>query len=141
MGEILIFADDTSLFAHGPDPAVTAAQLNRDLVRISEWAAKWKVKFNPGKSKDMIFTNKCLNNSPPLILDEKYIERVNNHRHLGLHLSSFLDWSVQVREVCLKADRKLSVLRSVKLLSRQTLDLLYKITVRSVIDYALPVLF
>ena len=31
------------------------------------------------------------------------------------------------------------VLRSVKLLSRQTLDLLYKLTVRSVIDYALPV--
>ena len=121
--DILIFADDTSLFAHGPDPAVTAAQLNRDLVRISEWAAKWKVKFNPGKSKDMIFTNKCLNNSPPLILDEKYIERVNNHRHLGLHLSSSLDWSVQVREVCLKANRKLSVLRSVKLLSRQTVDL------------------
>ena len=41
--------------------------------------------------------------------------------------------------MCLKANRKLSVLRSVKLLSRQTLDILYKITVRSVIDYALPV--
>ena len=33
----------------------------------------------------------------------------------------------------------MSVLRSVKLLSRHTLDILYKITVRSVIDYALPV--
>ena len=43
--------------------------------------------------------------------------------------------------MCLKANKKLSVLRSVKLLSRQTLDLLYKITVRSVIDYALPVYF
>ena len=32
-------------------------------------------------------------------------------------------------------------MRSIKLLSRQTLDLLYKITVRSVIDYALPVYF
>ena len=50
-----------------------------------------------------------------------------------------MDWSKQVHEVCLKANKKLSVLRSVKLLSRQTLDLLYKLTVRSVIDYALPV--
>ena len=33
------------------------------------------------------------------------------------------------------------MLRSVKLLSRQTLDLLYKLTVRSVIDYALPVYY
>ena len=58
---------------------------------------------------------------------------------MGIYLSSTLSWSVQIKEVCLKANRKLSVLRSVKLLSRQTLDILYKLTVRSVIDYALPV--
>ena len=45
----------------------------------------------------------------------------------------------QVHQVCLKANNKLSVLRSVKLLSRKTLDLLYKLTVRSIIDYGLPV--
>ena len=38
--DILIFADDTSLMATGPDPAMTAAQLNRDLVKISNWATK-----------------------------------------------------------------------------------------------------
>ena len=43
--------------------------------------------------------------------------------------------------MCLKANKKLSVLRSVKCLNRQTLDILYKLTVRSVIDYALPVFF
>ena len=139
--DIIIFADDTSLFATGSDPAETAAQLNRDLIKISIWASKWKVTFNAKKSKDIIFSNRCLNNSPPLLFNNNYIERVNVHKHLGIYLSSTLDWSVQVHEVCLKANRKLSVLRSVKLLSRQTLDLLYKITVRSVIDYALPVYF
>ena len=137
--DILIFADDTCLFATGSDPAETSAQLNRDLDKISHWAKRWKITFNSGKSKDIIFSNKCLNNSPPLSLNNSFINRVNIHKHLGLYLTSSLDWSVQVNEVCLKANRKLSVLRSVKLLSRQTLDLLYKITVRSVIDYALPV--
>ena len=33
----------------------------------------------------------------------------------------------------------MAVLRSVKMLSRQTLDLLYKSLVRSVIDYGLPI--
>ena len=56
--EILIFADDTTLLASGDDPALTALQLNRDLVRISCWAEKWKVTFNPNKSKDIIFTKK-----------------------------------------------------------------------------------
>ena len=139
--DILIFADDTSLFATGSDPAETAAQLNRDLIKISKWANTWKVKFNAKKSKDIIFSNKCLNNSPPLIFNDSFIDRVNVHKHLGVYLSSTLNWSVQLKEVCLKASRKLSVLRSIKLLSRQTLDLLYKITVRSVIDYGLPVYF
>ena len=45
----------------------------------------------------------------------------------------------QIKESCLKANKKLSVLRNVKMLKRKTLDLLYKVTVRSVVDYALPV--
>ena len=137
--DILIFADDTSLMASGSDPAETALQLNRDLNRISLWAEKWKVTFNAKKSKDIIFSKKFLNNSPPLIFGDTAIERVNTHKHLGLVLTSTLDWTQQINEVSLKANRKISVPRSVKLLSRQTLDLLYKLTVRSVIDYALPV--
>ena len=115
--------------------------MNRDLIKISAWADKWKVQFNAKKSKDIIFSNKYLNNSPPLIFNSNFIDRVNIHKHLGIYLSSTLDWATQIQEVCLKANRKLSVLRSVKLLSRQTLDMLYKITVRSVIDYGLPIYF
>ena len=61
------------------------------------------------------------------------------HKHLGLMLSSNLDWSYQVQYVCLRADRKLEVLRSIKFIQRRILDFLYKITICSVIDYALPV--
>ena len=137
--EILIFADDTTLLASGSDPAETTSQLNKDLDKISAWAQTWKVTFNAGKSKDVIFSNKCLNNSPPLLFNNMFIDRVNTHKHLGVYLSSNLDWSSQINDVCLKANRKLSVLRSIKMLKRKTLDLLYKITVRSVIDYALPI--
>ena len=66
--EISIFADDTTLLASGLDPTETAAQLNRDLSQITFWAKKWKISVNPMKSKDMIFSNKMLNNSPPLIV-------------------------------------------------------------------------
>ena len=72
--EILIFADDTTLIATGTDPAETSAQLNRDLGRISSWAEVWKVTFNAGKSKDIIFSKKQLNNSPPLIFNNIFIE-------------------------------------------------------------------
>ena len=62
--DILIFADDTSLFATGSDPAETVAQLKRDLIKISNLADVWQVKFNAKKSKDIIFSNKYPNNSP-----------------------------------------------------------------------------
>ena len=93
--------------ATGTDPAQTAAQLNRDLIKISLWAKEWKVTFNGTKYKDLIFSNKCLNNSPPLIIDGVIIDRVNSHCHLGLYLTSNLDWSLQNEQVCLKASRKL----------------------------------
>ena len=99
-----------------------------------------KVLFNTSKSKDIIFSKKYLNNSPPLVLNNESINRVNIHKHLGVYLSSNLDWSKQIDEICLRATRKNAVLRSIKYLSRKTLDLLYKTIVRSIIDYSLPIL-
>ena len=140
--EVLLFADDTCLFATAKDPAQTAEIINRDLAKIHDWAATWKVTFNPGKSKDMIFSqNKVLQNSPPLTFNGRNVSRVHEHRHLGVWLSSSLTWSRQINEVCLKANGKLAVLRSIKYLNRSTLDLLYKLTVRSVIDYGLVIYY
>ena len=109
--EILVFADDTTLLTSGNDPAQTSAILNRDLDKISEWANKWQVTFNAKKSKDMIFSRKVLNNSPPLEFNGICIERVNKHRHLGVFLTPDLDWSIQIHDSCLKANKKLSVLK------------------------------
>ena len=44
-----------------------------------------EVTFNPKKSKDMIFSNKTLNNSPPVILNNVFVDRVNCHKHLGIY--------------------------------------------------------
>ena len=65
------------------------------------------------------------------------MDRVHEHKHLGIYLSSSLSWARQIHETSLKASRKLAVLRSIKYLKRSTLDLLYKVCVRSVIEYGL----
>ena len=77
--------------------------------------------------------------SQSILVNNVTIERVNLHKHLGIIFQSNLDWTAQINDICIKANRKLSVLRSVKQLSRKTLDLLYKLTVRSLIDYSLPI--
>ena len=50
-----------------------------------------------------------------------------------------MEWTKQINAACLRANQKLSVLRNIKFLNRKTLDLLYKVIVRSIIDYGLPV--
>ena len=115
--------------------------LNRDLLKIEQWAIKRKVSFNPLKTKDIIFSSKINFNSPPIVFNGTFVERVHQHRHLGVWLDSSLDWSKQISEVCKKANCKMAVLRSVKHLGRTTLDLLYKLIIRSVIDYGLVVYF
>ena len=99
--------------------------------------------FSAKKSKDMIFMKSKVwsKMSPLLILNGTPVSRVHQHKHLGLWLTPSLDWSKQVEQTCLRANRKLAVLRSCKFLDRSTLDMLYKITIRSVIEYGLVVYF
>ena len=56
-------------------------------------------------------------------------------------LTSSRTFDAHLYYVCLRANGKLAVLRSVKGVQRKTLDILYKLTVRSVIDYAMTVYY
>ena len=108
--ECLLFADDTCIFTSDDDPALTALVLNRDLEKLGLWAKKWKVLFNAGKTKDMIFAAKRSTSfSPPLVLNNTIVERIYQHKHLGLWLSSDLDWEKHISYTCLRANRKLAV--------------------------------
>ena len=138
--EMLIFADDTSLLVSGKNTEITSQIIKRDLTRICKWANDWKVSFNADKTEEIIFSKTNIN-SPQLTLNNENIKRVHTHKHLGLFLTSNLDWSAQIHYVCLRANRKLAVIRKNKMLNRQTLDMLYKVTVRSVIDYGLPIYY
>ena len=48
---VKLFADDTSIFHVVKDPNTSAEILNHDLTKISEWAYRWKMSFNPDPSK------------------------------------------------------------------------------------------
>ena len=109
--DILIFADDTSMLANGKTIEETRATLERDLARIESWAKKWKVSFGADKSEELIFSRHDIPFSASLSLHNEEIKRVKMHKHLGIYLSEKLDWSHQIHYVCLRANRKLAVLK------------------------------
>ena len=133
-----LYADDTTLVARANSTYETTNILNRDLAKIYNWALTWKVTFNASKSKDIIFS-KSLLPSHPTILGLQFIERVHLHKHLGLYINSSLTWDKQIESIVKKVNFKLSIMWQVKELSRQCLDVLFKLHVRSSIDYAITV--
>ena len=48
---VKLFADNTSLFCTVHNPTSSAKILNDDLSKISEWAYRWKMLFNPDITK------------------------------------------------------------------------------------------
>ena len=136
-----MFADDTTLLAIANNTFETTNMLSRDLTKISNWAHIWKLTFNPSKSKDVIFSRHPITQSPshPVIMDLTIIDRVHIHKHLGIFLTSDLSWDKQISHITKKINLKLSIISSVKGLSRHCLDVLSKLHVKSTIDYGLTV--
>ena len=58
---VKLFTDDTSIFYVGNDANISEQGLHKDLQKISEWACKWKISFNPDLNKqvqEVIFSRK-----------------------------------------------------------------------------------
>ena len=59
LSNVKIFADDTSIFSVVHDKDNSFDQLDHDLNKISEWAYRWNMSFNPDHSKqaqELIFS-------------------------------------------------------------------------------------
>ena len=135
-----IFADDTTLLAFANDTHETTSILNRDLNKVSIWAKKFKVTFNSTKTKDMIFSKQIINNSLPLIFDGHIADRCGSHKHLGITLTPDLSWDAHINNIVKNVNLKLSMLYlSLRHISRQTLDIMVKMHIRSSIDYCIQV--
>ena len=137
--DISLFADDTSLLETVSNPDLSSMNIQRDLVRIEHWAAKWKVSFNATKTKLLIISRK--KNPfiyPALFLNDTAIQKVTEHTHLGLILHCQMNWQSHITAVCTKANKRLSLLKRASILfnlSRKDLEVLYFSMVRSVLEY------
>ena len=58
--------------------------VNIDLIKIGNWANKWKLQFNANKYKQMLFSNTKLESNPSLIFGNEVVTIVTQHKHLGV---------------------------------------------------------
>ena len=61
-----LFSDETLLVSTISDSSLSLSLLNNDLAKVSEWAYKWKMTFNPDVKKqaqEVIFSRKSIKTS------------------------------------------------------------------------------
>ena len=93
---------------------LTAKQLHDDLNKISEWAFRWKMAFNPDLSKqaqEIVFSRKTHKIShPKLNFNNSPIVQGICQKHLGLYLDEKLNFSYHIKEKISKAYRGMGVI-------------------------------
>jgi hypothetical protein len=135
---INLFADDTSLYVEVQDPNIAANQLQADIDKISSWAAKWLVTFNPSKSESLVVSRKRNRPvHPTLSMLGQNIPEVTVHKHLGVNISEDASWHIHIESIVEKAWKKVHILRRLKfLLDWKSLDVIYITFIRPGLEYA-----
>ena len=137
---VKLFADDTSLFSVVHDNNTSAELLNRDLHKISEWAQKWKMPFNPDVSKqarEVIFSRKQAKSvRPDLVFNNTLVHQTHCQKHLGVYLDMKLNSKLHIKENISKAMKGIGIIKKLSnVLPKKSLITIYKSFVRPDLDY------
>ena len=124
------------LFSVVKDPILSVTVLNHDLDIICQW----KMEFNPDPTKqatEVLFS--CKKSSPnhsQLIFNGISVAKVNEQKHLGLILDSGWSFEKHLNEKIITAKKNIDIIKHLlKFLPLKTLDEMYKVIVRSHLDY------
>ncbi len=138
--QMRLFADDSSIFTPVKDVLDTHEQLVQDLETVSNWGHQWKMVFNPDITKqaiEVIFSvKKKKPYHPELTFNDVPVAREDHTKHIGVYLDSRLNFSKHITEAIRNATKGLSLMKYLsKYVSRNILDLCYKLYVRPHLDY------
>ena len=130
---IKLFADDSSLFTRVRDDVnATHERLTHDLDKITEWAHRWKFRFNPDLTKqaiEVIFSckyEKTKPTHPPLFFNNIPVARKTSTQHIGHILDEAID----------KAKKGITLMKFLaNKVSSTILELTYNMYVRVHLDY------
>ena len=138
--DLALYADDICIYDKAKTPMYAYLSVQRHLKDIGRWANLSRIKINAEKCSAIAFSRKRRVNVPRLLLDNVYIDFVQEFRYLGVLLHRRLNWSKHCRAMRSKA---LQSLGSLIPLMKSPLPLnlkllLYKAYIRPQMTYASP---
>ena len=122
------------------DIYTSESDLNEDLEKISNWAFKWKINFNPDPNKqaqEIIFSRKkTVSLHPVVYFDNKPVKSSQMHKHLGMILDLNLSYEDHIKSILNKVNKTNGLLRKFQLiLLRHSLITICKTFITLHLDY------
>ena len=111
-----LFADDTCLVLHSPDPNNLEHMMNNELRNADEWCRANKLSFNPSKSNFLVIPPR-LRKQPPYIslkLNSVEINPCENVKYLGVQIDSQLTFNSHIRMIENKISRSIGIIIKLK---------------------------
>ena len=92
--------------------------MNSDLIKISDWAFQWKMRFNPDpkmQAQEVIFSRKINKIDYPLLhFNENLVKLSSTHKHLGMILDFKLNFSLHLENVQNKINKTIGLFRKLQ---------------------------
>ena len=113
-----LFADDASLYSTNKDLKIIEKSLQKSLDLTSEWCKENRMVIHPNKTKCMVIaTRQKLQREPlklKLLIGQKHIDQVQQHRVLGVTLDSEFKWLPHLNNVLKSVSRNLYLLSQLR---------------------------
>ena len=134
---IILFADDTSIFYSTRNIVDIACTVNNELEKLDIWFRVKKLSLNVNKTNFIMFANKT-QHRPTVnsILNGTNIEQVSHKKFLGVNTDENLTWREQIKTVEKKVSKSIAILYKTKdVLDIQALRTLYQSLVEPYMSY------
>ena len=132
-----LFADDSALFYSASSLTDLQGIINHELHILSAWPKQWLIKFNPLKTKAILFTLKYYTNFPIIAFDGIPTEFVTDHKHLGLTLNNKGKWHKHIENIVSGASKVIGIIRKlIYTVHRVALNQIYLYYVLPLFEYS-----
>ena len=140
--ELVLFADDTNIFAQEREPVALFDKVNRGLQDLGTWFSCNKLTLNLKKTEYVFFGGPRAKSTEGLGLSvgEEEVRRADGVKFLGMWVDERLRWTEQVSKVKRKVSQLLGVIgRARAVLASDSLRTLYNSLVLPHLQYCLMV--
>jgi len=111
----LHYADDTTIYASGPDINLVSMRLQNGMVRLDDWMRNNKLVLNVQKTNCMLISNSVSRDLfPPISIRDCDIGKVTCVKFLGVLIDCNLNFNEHVDMVCGRVSRAIGAVRRIR---------------------------